>query len=265
MRKDYCSFGFLAVCAIIGFASPVRASEIDMESVSAVTAPPVLMTSTTGLGLITERSQGYRAQYLVGDSHNFLSNRHTRSGFRLYGFAQSRLEIGEGIGFAMAASTGIAVGRDNQRRISPHLGIELFSGRLSLHSNASRLKFYQWLPAAALGAQLQFGSCRLLPLLRAGFSIGNLTHKGILPNVRGTVGSAAYLNCAGFDLAAELSRMHEGRNPVDSGILDVAFPVLSSEWKLGIRGETLFQKERTTVSFIQEQRVILMIRTSLAR
>jgi hypothetical protein len=178
---------------------------------------------------------------LVLDGHNHFKQRTTLWQIKQYGFSQARLELGRGVGIALDAVSGIALLglQDGQKGITPFLGIEPFSGRIFTHTRETRRDHYAWLPAVTTGLQYGFASCRVLPLAKAGASAGTLTRPGIWPGFGSTLGVAAHLNCRGFDLAGQRTRVFEGPWATELSTIDFSWAMKKSPIHFGTRYETI--------------------------
>lgn len=210
--------------------------------------------NAVGVGLAIDQEPGYS---LVIEGHNHFSQKMSIWGVRQYGYGQSRLELGSNAGINLDAISGITVmGLEGDQGISPHLGIEPFNGHVSWNSNDARQSYYQWFPMLSGGIQVAAGSCRFLPLMRGGFTVGNLGKDGLGPRILQASGIGVHLNCAGVDLGANL--LSGGAGPSRFRVRTIDFAVnLRASANLGVRSETL-----TLSSGVAENRYVLVIRSN---
>ena len=255
------------------FSSPVWA-ESETGWTQNATTRQAFRTSPIGLGLLAGDAAGGLDRAILVEGHNHLKQKRGFQGVRQYGQGQGRMEIGTGFGLTLASTTGVTLlGLDDRDSgLMPHFGIEPFSAQMSLNTNDTREDYYNWMPMAALGPQLGTGSCRLLPSARAGAGIGNIGKSGFAPRIRSALGASAYLNCATFDVALELTRMLDHRGNVDVALVDVADALdRRDDWKIGVRGESLMLRAPGASSGVAslergsgdraEQRAMLIVRS----
>jgi hypothetical protein len=222
-----------------------------------------------GIGTLYQKADGQTDYAVVVEDDHHFRQKGKVLGVTRYGFAQSRLEIGSSTGVNLAAVSGITVfGLDERQRFSPHVGIEPFSSRLSWNTSDKRESFYEWLPMVSIGPQFATGSCRILPLVKGGASVGNLGYSGIRPRFARAYGTGAHMNCSQFDLGAELIRSDANPSPIDSGTLDVSYQPGFTDLRVGFRGEAIIHRSDRSSLFSdapsalrQERRVLFVIRT----
>jgi hypothetical protein len=232
------------------------------SSSSARLATPVSY-NPVGLGLLFGTAENSNEYRLVVEGQNHFNQRVGIYNVRQYGHGQARIELGNGAALNLAATSGITLfGLSRHSTFSPHIGIEPMSGRIALDSNRALESSYEWLPAVSAGPQFAFSSCRFLPLVRGGAGVGNLGKDGRAPSIRPTYGVGTYFNCAGMDVAAEITRLKGQANDVDLALADVAYEINSDGLKLGLRGESVQTRDLTATH--SEQRVLLLLRGQLA-
>ena len=248
---------------VLSFVIPplALAEEVTSEKVSEhpgyASQQPV--NSLLGLGAMSGKNPGQLDYAFVADGEKHFDQRVGQFDFRQYGEAESRFEIGKGLGVGMQATTGITLlGIDSGEKIYPHLGIEVFSGRFSVNSNSAREKYYEWLPMVSAGIQLAAGKCRLLPLARAGGGLGNLGKAGIFPALGSAIGVSSYLDCSGFDLSGELTHLNAAGKAINLAGADLSIRLNHEKIGIGLRGERTSEPDRL------EQRVLLLFRSRIA-
>lgn len=256
-------FAFFLTCGLVfcfQSASPAQGAETWVV-ISEEDRKSVPLTATVGFGALGsfDKDHGEFSASAALESHNYLQQKTSNLGLRQYGVAQSRAEIGRASGVQMSATTGVTLLGlgDEEAGLSPHVGLEPFSGRLHLRFGIENNDFYEWQPALAMGVQMQAGECRLLPLLRGGGALGNRRSDRLLKlSIERTFGAATYLNCGSFNLAIEKLGLYGRSGKHDSyTVLDLAFGASRSDITLGIRGEMAGENRG-------ESRVLLMLRTS---
>lgn len=219
------------IAGLVGLLVTIQAQAIEKAEIR---------NAPVGVGSLVSRV-GQDVDYaLVLEGSNHFKQRTTQFGIRQYGFAQSRLELGTSSGLNLAATSGITVfGIQGEQKVSPHLGIEPFSGRVALNTDAANERFYEWFPAASAGLQFQAGGCRVLPLVKGGGAVGNLGKSGLGPAFRSSHGAGAHFNCDRWDLAFETSRIRGGGLRADLSAIDFSLNQYRSGLKLGMRAERL--------------------------
>lgn len=233
-------------------------------------ATPTYQMSPVGVGTLVGNSEGQLNLAAVFEGHNHFNQKKTVWDIRQYGYAESRLEIGTGVGAQVSATSGVTVfGIEGNQKVMPHLGVEPFNFRLNLNSSDHRQGYYEWLPMLSLGIQGATESCRLLPLFRAGGGIGNLTRPGIRPVSHFASGVGAHLNCKKFNFALEYTRVHSDPGPRDFATLDLAMRLPGSSSELGLRAEGLFTRAQASAFSLNnaegdmsEEQLVLLYRMS---
>jgi hypothetical protein len=203
---------------------------------------PSWASDEVGIGALTSSAPGaLTAEYaFIVEGGNHFQQRETVWGITQYGFAQSRLELGTSVGISLDADSGVTlIGLGKNDRIAPHLGIEPFSGTVSLNTKAGADSFYEWMPMASAGVQVAAGSCRLLPLVRAGGGVGNLRKAGLLPGFSQAVGASAHINCGLVNLAGSWVKVGPLPNAATLGAVDLSVALRSLPIRFGARAETL--------------------------
>jgi len=201
-------------------------------------APPQM--SPIGFGSLVAHENGESRYELVLEGHNHFKQKTGPFGFRQYGVAESRLELGSDFGITLDAISGVTIlGITKDEKFHPFVGIEPFSGKIDLNSSDSRTDYYEWLPMGSVGIQFAIRTCRILPLVRAGGGIGNLKKSGLSPALRAAYGPGFHFNCSGFNFAAELTRVETRPNPVEFASLDLAIRLSKNGWEAGLRGESI--------------------------
>lgn len=214
-----------------------------------------------GLGVLTQSNAGVFGVDGVVEGINHFRQTYTNLGVRQYGYGQSRLEMGSDIGVELTAISGVTlVGLHGWEKFSPHIGIEPMSGRIIWSTNSDRQSYYEWMPALSLGLQSAWGSCRALPLVRAGGGLGNFAQGNFKPRGSYTYGAGFYLNCAKVDLAAENTWLANSGRAASIGAFDASMAVLPSKLRLGVRGETLLGQNPHVPGTFDERRLMLLIR-----
>jgi hypothetical protein len=209
-----------------------------------------------GLGLVAARIESQEQYALALEGQNHFKQRRGRYGFRQYGHAETRAELGrQGIGLRLSATPGITwIGLPPAGgSLAAHVGFEPLGGRIALHSHDAAADYYEWLPTMSIGPQIGLPrGCRLLPHARAGGGVGNLGQAGWSPTLHAAYGAGAYLNCPRLDVAAELTRLEGGtRGGINLAVVDAAYEVRASgSIKIGVRAE----------SELAERRALLLLR-----
>lgn len=211
--------------------------------------------SPIGLGALVGSSNGQNDYAAVIEGQNHFKQRRGQYGLRQYGQGEARFEIGNGLGLTLSATSGLTLIGLNQNRpfVSPFFGVEPVSGRITWNTNTNHNNYYEWLPMAAAGVQFEMGSCRLLPIARAGGAAGNIVSPGLIPKFGTAIGAGTYLNCLRFDLGAEATQIFTQGQDVPLRIVDVAYSFSPDGLKMGVRGE----------SEPSEDRVLLLIRSKI--
>jgi hypothetical protein len=227
-----------------------------------VAAQQVHLQNLIGLGALAGSGTRADSYSFFIEGHNHFKQTKTIWGIRQYGFSQSRLELGNGIGVTLDALSGITLlGLEKDESVAPHLGIEPFDGQITWNSRSSRASYYQWLPMASAGLQAVAGSCRILPELRLGGALGNIGRHKLAPWPHASAGVAAHVNCAQTDFAAYFTRIDPGHTSSDLAAVDIALP-LRRGWSFGVRGELVsFHPEQSPGETIRENRMMLVLRS----
>jgi hypothetical protein len=259
----------LALYCLNGLFPALASTSDSVSAASASTEQSVpRFTDPIGVGSLYQKSfAGNRYSLVVEDDHHF-RQKGKFLGVTRYGFAQSRLEVGAGVGVHLEAVSGINVyGLKPGQWFSPHIGVEPFISRLSWSTGTAQERFYEWFPMLSFGPQFASGSCRFLPLVRVGAAIGNLGRSGILPRLNRAYGTGAHLNCAKFDLGAELTRTGPSDAPIDLGTVDLAYQPGFTDFRFGVRAESLVKRtDRSSIfssvssAIPHEERVMFVVR-----
>jgi hypothetical protein len=253
----------LALLLALSAGAHARADE---ASTSRYQAPA--FNTPVGVGSLLGRADDQNQYALVIEGQNHFKQRRGPYGIRQYGHGESRLELGNGVGLSLSATSGVSLyGLKPGETWSPHVGIEALSGRITVNTNGSFERYYEWLPMMSAGLQFAVTrSCRLLPLARAGGGAGNLGKNGWAPSLRAAYGTGAYLNCADLDVAAEITRLPGSGNDVNLTTVDVAYPLSRHGLKIGLRGESTLERDGGSVNPDRtEQRVLVLLRGELTR
>jgi hypothetical protein len=261
-----------AAATIFAAAStvPVASASPNPRSVENFSSyrPSAQFSDPIGVGSLYQKSGDSKDYALVVEDDQHFRQRGKSLGVTRYGFAESRLELGSSTGVNLAAVSGITLfGLGDGQWFSPHMGIEPFSSRLTWNTSHDRESFYEWLPMVSIGPQFAASTCRILPLVKGGASVGNLGYSGLLPRFNWAYGTGAHLNCSRFNLGAELIRSDVNPSPIDSGTLDVSYQPSFTDLRFGFRGEALIHRsDRSSLfsdassSLRQERRVLFVIR-----
>lgn len=188
----------------------------------------------------------------IGDFNHFKQNS-SDSVFKTpqYGYGRSQFEVGNGIGVNLSAISGTQMYGlgDNERGMSPFLGMEL-GGRIQLNSADSVNNYYIWHPGIGVGLQTDLGGIRLLGLLRTGAAAETYDRSGILPSFNYMWGYGFNLNTN--DLGFSADAIYYGFNRIYG--IDTAYKF--DDYNVDFRLETLSNVN----SFIQENRGYFMIK-----
>lgn len=214
--------------------------------------------SPVGIGALYGTSGGAPDYEFVVEGQSHFNQRLGEYGLRRYGEAESRLELGNSVGASLTALSGITLlGLSEEHPfVAPHLGIEPANGRIEVYSTSRRASYYEWMPMVSAGVQAAWRSCRFLPLLRAGGAAGDELRSGLAPALGTAYGAGAYVNCAGFDLAASATRLTGAGQTGDLGTVDLDYSFSPGGVKIGVRGET----EHADAN---ESRVLLLFRSRI--
>jgi hypothetical protein len=246
----------LAFCCIPVFVA--KAAETTEVTSSVYNSRETEGIAPLGLGVMSGQLQGETGYSFIAQGERHLSQREGRLGFREYGEHASRISAGQGVGVAMQATTGITlVGLDAHEHVFPHIGFEIFSGQFAISSDSAAEKYYEWLPTMSVGIQSSFGSCRFLPLARAGGGAGNLGKPGIAPALGTVVGVGAYLDCAALDFSVEAGHLNAVGGGTDFSRADLSIPLAKGASGIDLRGEKILEPNRL------EQRVSLVFKSRL--
>lgn len=249
--RNRCTVIVLAILAF--YVAPVFADEVMTSVYDSREAERI---APLGIGVMSGQLQGEAGYSFIAQGERHLGQSENQLGFREYGEHESRFEAGQGVGVSMQATTGITlVGLDNGEHVFPQIGLEVFSGQFAISSDSAREKYYEWLPTMSVGVQSLIGSCRLLPLARAGAGVGNFGKSGIAPALRAVVGVGVYLDCVSLDLSAEAAHLNAAGGGTDLSRADLSIPLADGAAGIGLRGERISGPDRL------EQRVSLVFKS----
>lgn len=184
-----------------------------------------------GIGPGISRSNGTNLYYLNINDINHFDQIETTYGFTQYGSGGGGIQIGNGVGIDLNATSGMSlIGLGEREGIAPQIGFDL-GGRIRLNTNSAINSFYQWLPAVTVGPQIGWGKSRLLLLAKGGASLGNYDNIGIMPNMYWSYGGGVALATEAVDISSGF--MFFGDNSVVTGdVMTKCFKL-----KVGVRAE----------------------------
>src|SRR5690242_2066256 len=99
---------------------------------SAAAAQSMHLQNVIGLGALAGGGSRADSYSFFVEGHNHFKQTRTVWGIRQYGFSQSRLELGNGIGVTVDALSGITLyGLRGGAHLAPHVGIEPFNSQIT--------------------------------------------------------------------------------------------------------------------------------------
>jgi hypothetical protein len=253
-------FSISVLVGSTALASETLATNASSSSTDDLNSPR--FESPVGLGGLVGQAPGSHEYAFVVEGQNHFTQREGMYGLNQYGQGESRLELGNGVGISLQATSGVSLyglKETDHHGVAPHLGIEPFSGMIHWNSGGRRTNVYEWLPMASVGPQFAFGSCRLLPLIRGGGAAGNITQSGYTPSIGVAYGAGTYLNCETIDVAAEATQIQSQNRTSGVRVADLSYRFLQTGLKLGLRGESELANEIGR----PEQRVLVILRSHL--
>lgn len=258
-RKVTCRFAILLLLIIL--TPEVRASSIYSQEDHSQESTPRFETPV-GVGTELGDVAGHTDYGVAIEAQNHFKQHTDSTGLNRYGQAESRLNLGNGIGVSLYAMSGVTLyGISPERpRFSPHLGLEPFNGGITWNSNGHQNNFYEWIPAVSAGVQWTSGRCKYLPLIRGGGALGTVGKPGWTwsPSAGTSYGAGAYVNCLNLDVGMDATHIDSQDRRANLGVIDAAYIFSPNGLKIGVRGEReVIQQDQS------ETRILLVLRSRL--